>query len=201
MLKKILLGLVVVVALLVGVSYLFPRHVSVVHTAQLSSPPDVIFPLVETPREWANWSPWNRRDTAMTITYSGPEQGTGARWDWQSEQEGDGFMIITQATPSVKVNYELTIIGMGPPSYGDIVIAPNSQGSMVAWSMDFDMGNNPIGRWFGLFMPSMMRKDFTEGLELLDQYAATKPPSEPIMGREIPGAIAVPAGQEPPPTP
>jgi hypothetical protein len=193
MLKKILLVLVALVALIVGGAFLLPREITVTHTAQLDAAPDVLFPLISTPTEWPKWSAWNRRDPDMTITYSGPPTGVGARWDWKSAKEGDGFMVFTLSVPSAKVEYDLTIIGMGPPSHGDIQMAPNAKGTVVAWTQTFDMGNNPFGRWFGLYIPTMMRRDFTAGLEQLNEYSRNMPPSEPIMGREIPGAQLVPS--------
>ena len=95
-------------------------------------------------------------------------------------------MTITQAVPSVIVKFSLTIEGMGPPSDGTFTIAAAPQGSMVEWKMRVDMGNNPIGRWIGLMMPTWLRKDFTDGLAALSTYAATLPPPPPIMGVEVP---------------
>ncbi len=193
MLKKILIGVVALLILLVGVSYLFPRHITVTRTAQLASAPDVIFPLVETPAEWPKWSPWNKRDPNMQITFSGPPAGQGAKWAWTSESEGDGEMVITKSVPSVVMDFELTIVGMGPPSTGGFRLAPNAQGTMVEWTMTADMGNSPIGRWFGLMMPSMLSKDFDDGLAALDTYAKSRPQNEHIMGVELPGVQLVPS--------
>lgn len=174
MLKKTLLGFVVLVVVLVGVSYLFPRYIRVERSAQLAASPDVLYEIVATPAEWPKWSPWNKRDTAITISFSGPASGEGARWAWQSESQGDGEMVFTTAEPNNKVGYELTIIGMGPPSTGEFVFTPGSEGTMVTWDMTADMGNTPMGRWFGLFMPGMLTKDFDDGLASLGEYARTK---------------------------
>jgi uncharacterized protein YndB with AHSA1/START domain len=174
MLKKLLLGIVVLLLVLTGVSYLFPRYVAVSRSAQLSAPPEVLYPLVATPAEWPKWSPWNQRDTAMTITFSGPASGAGARWDWKSESQGDGGMVFTKADPIRSIDYELTIIGMGPPSYGSFVFTPNAEGTLVTWDMNLDMGNTPMGRWFGLYMPTMLGKDFEDGLRQLGVYAASR---------------------------
>jgi hypothetical protein len=198
MLKKILLGLVLLLAVLVGVAYLLPREITVTRSAQLASSPDVIFPLLETPAEWPKWSPWNKRDPNMKITYSGPPNGQGAKWAWTSESEGDGEMVITQAVPSVIVNFELTIVGMGPPSTGGFRLAPNASGTVVEWSMTADMGNSPIGRWIGLMMPKWLAKDFDDGLASLNEYAKTRPPGEHIMGVEIPGAALIAPDSSPP---
>ncbi len=198
MLKKILLGLLALLIVLVGVSYLFPRKITVTRTAQLASSPDIIFPLVETPTEWPKWSPWNKRDPNMQITFSGPPAGQGAKWVWTSQSEGDGEMVITKSVPSVVMDFELTIVGMGPPSTGGFRLAPNAQGTMVEWTMTADMGNSPIGRWFGLMMPNMLTKDFDEGLAALDAYAKTRPASGHILGVEMPGVRLVPQDSSPP---
>lgn len=186
MLKKLLLGLVALLVLLAAGAYLLPREHTVVVTAPVPAPPEVVFPLIETPAEWPKWSPWNKRDPDMQITYAGPPRGEGATWSWKSASEGDGSMTITQAVPSVIVGYQLSIAGMGPPSDGTFTIAAAPAGSVVEWKMRVDMGNNPIGRWIGLMMPTWLRKDFTEGLDALGAYAATLPPPPPIMGIEVP---------------
>lgn len=172
MLKKFLLGSVVLIGILIGVAYLFPRYVEVSRSAQLAASPEILYPIVATPAEWPRWSPWNKRDSNMTISLSGPASGDGARWDWKSESQGNGSMVFTRAEPMRRLSYELTITGMGPPSYGDFIFTPNASGTLVTWDMTADMGNSPIGRWFGLMMPSMLSKDFDDGLRSLDAYAS-----------------------------
>lgn len=186
MLRKLLLGLVGLVVLLSATAYLLPRTVSVQRTARVAAPPEVVFPIIATPAEWPKWSPWNQRDPNMEINFSGPPTGVGATWSWKSKSEGDGSMTFTQSIPSVKVAYELTIVGMGPPSPGAFLIAADPDGSMVQWSMTADMGNSPIGRWLGLLMPRWLGKDFEEGLASLSAYAATQPLPPPIIGIEVP---------------
>ena len=186
MLKKLLLGLVVLLALLVGGAYLLPREISVTRTAQLPAPPEVIFPILDTPSEWPRWSPWNARDPDLEIIYSGPPAGVGATWSWKSAKEGNGSMTLTESIPSVRVAYSLTIEGMGPPSPGDFVLAPTGEGTVVQWSMTADMGNSPIGRWLGLMMPRWLSADFDEGLERLGRYAESQPLPPPIIGIEAP---------------
>ncbi len=174
MFKKTLIGVGALLLVLVAVSYLLPRYVSVSRSRQLAASPEALYPIVATPAEWPKWSPWNKRDPNMTVTFSGPAMGEGARWDWKSESQGDGGMVFTDATPLQRLGYELTIVGMGPPSYGEFVFTPNPEGTLVTWDMTADMGNTPMGRWFGLYMPTMLRKDFDEGLAALDAYAASK---------------------------
>jgi hypothetical protein len=164
MLKKLLIGLVLVVAVLALVGMAFPRTITVTRSATMQAPAAAIYAEIASPRAWPAWSPWNKRDPQMAITFSGPESGTGARWDWKSESQGDGGMVFTRAVAPTSVDFELTIVGMGPPSTGRFTLTPAGAGTTVEWTMTSDMGAGPIGRWFGLFFPRMIRKDFDDGL-------------------------------------
>lgn len=186
MLKKVLLGFVALLLVLSATAYLRPRYVTVKHTAQILAPPEVVFPILSTPMEWPKWSPWNARDPEMQVSFSGPPTGVGATWSWTSASQGDGSMTFTLSIPSVKAEYELSLVGMGPPSKGDFLIAPNAEGCVVAWTQRTDMGNSPIGRWMGLLLSRWLRRDFEEGLARLSDYAQTQPLPPPIIGIEVP---------------
>jgi uncharacterized protein YndB with AHSA1/START domain len=187
-LKKILIGLVVVVASLAVIGMFLPRSISVERSTAVNASPERIYPLIATPRSWPTWSPWNRRDPSMAITFSGPESGLGARWDWKSESQGDGTMVFTEAVEPSRLTFELTIVGMGPPSVGTFTLDASGGATQVTWAMTSDMGAGPVGRWFGLLFPSMIRKDFDEGLAavkaLAEAPAAAPPAAAPPDGSE-----------------
>lgn len=169
--KKVLIGVLGLVAVIVGGGFLLPNVVTVTRSVSIAAPPDAVYPLVATPRRWPSWSPWNARDPKMTITYSGPEMGAGAKWEWKSASEGDGSMVMTQAIAPNDVAFELTIVGMGPPSHGTFAIRPEGNGSRVEWQMTSEMGMGPIGGWFGLMFRPMLTKDFDAGLAGLKKQA------------------------------
>jgi hypothetical protein len=151
MLKKILIGVFALAALLLLVGFLLPRHVATVRTTEIAAAPERIFPLVAAPAEWKRWSAWNRRDPAMEIEYAGPPAGVGAAWSWKSESEGNE--------------------GYEESSRGEIALEPAGAGTRVSWTMHADMGGGPVGRWFGVFLPAMVGKDFDAGLEGLKRLA------------------------------
>jgi uncharacterized protein YndB with AHSA1/START domain len=178
MLKKLLLTFAgVVVAVLAG-AMLLPRMITVTRSVVINAPPDRIYALVATPREWPTWSAWNKRDPNMAITFSGPPTGAGAKWEWKSASEGDGSMVFTAATPPTRVEFELQIVGMGPPSTGTFTLKPSGSATEIEWTMVSDMGAGPVGRLFGLYFPSMLKKDFDAGLGALKTRAEqAAPPS------------------------
>jgi hypothetical protein len=90
--------------------------------------------------------------------------------------------------PSVVLDFEVTIDDVRP-SYGAIRLAPNADGTMVYWSQTADMGTGPVARWRGMRWPEHTRPTIEAALRRLDRYAATKPATSPILGREIPGLL------------
>jgi uncharacterized protein YndB with AHSA1/START domain len=173
MLKKLGIGITVFVALLIAVGFALPRNVSVARSIEINAPADSIFALVHAPKAWKRWSVWNQRDPNMALTYSGPESGVGANWDWKSEKEGNGAMTFTTSEPGKRLGYELRFEGM-PPSTGALTLEPNGSGTKVTWSMEGDMGGSPINRWFGVFIDRMVGPDFEGGLANLKQAAEKK---------------------------
>jgi uncharacterized protein YndB with AHSA1/START domain len=170
-LKRILLTLVSLVALLVIVGMMLPSGFKVQRSITVAAPAEKIYPLLADPREWKRWAIWNQRDPAMQIQYSGAAQGTGAKWSWQSKTEGNGAMEFTAAVPYKHVDYALSFPDVGMSSRGILLLAPDASGTRVTWTNEGDMGSSPINRYFGLMMDSMVGPDFDAGLRNLKALA------------------------------
>jgi hypothetical protein len=50
----------------------------------------------------------------------------------------------------------------------------DSNSTEVTWSMETDLGYNPIARYFGLFFDKMIGDDFEKGLDNLNTIANAK---------------------------
>jgi uncharacterized protein YndB with AHSA1/START domain len=164
----VLVGLVAL--LFVGGSFLSPEF-RAVRSTLVNAPPDKVYALLADPREWKRWTVWNQRDPAMAITYSGPASGAGAGWAWQSKTEGDGKMTFTAAEPGKRLAYELFFPDFGTTSTGALELAPQGSGTQVTWSMNGNMGSNPLFRWMALFGDRMVGPDFEAGLANLKALA------------------------------
>lgn len=169
---KIATGAVVALALLLALGgLLLSPKFSVTRTVKIQAPAEQVYALVANPRHWKLWSVWNQRDPAMQIEYSGPESGVGAAWAWKSASEGDGKMSFTAAEPSQLLAYDLYFPDFGTTSKGELRMKPSGQGTEVVWSMDGDMGANPLFRWLALFSDRMVGPDFEAGLAGLKTLA------------------------------
>jgi uncharacterized protein YndB with AHSA1/START domain len=170
-LKWIVIALAGLAALLfVGGLGLSPKFTAA-RSVSVAAPADKVYALVADPREWKRWSVWNQRDSAMAITYSGPPSGAGAAWEWKSKSEGDGKMTFTAAEPGQRVAFDLYFPDFGTTSRGDLRLTPDGNGTRVTWTMNGDMGSNPLYRWMALFMDRMVGPDFEAGLANLKALA------------------------------
>lgn len=172
---KWLLAVVLVLAtVLVLGGYLVSPKFKVSRSVVIAAPPDKVYALIAEPRRWKEWTVWNRRDPTMAIQYIGPPSGIGAGWSWQSKTEGDGRMTFTAAEPGQRVAYELFFPDFGTTSTGELRVAAEGGSSRVTWSIDGDMGANPLMRWFALGADKFIGQDFAAGLAGL-QTLAEKP--------------------------
>jgi uncharacterized protein YndB with AHSA1/START domain len=170
-LKWLAIVLVGLVAVLFVGGYALSPEFRAVRSTVVNAPPDKVYALLADPREWKRWTVWNQRDPSMAVTYSGPASGAGAGWAWQSKSEGDGKMTFTAAEPGKRIGYELFFPDFGTTSTGALELAPEGNGTKVTWSMNGNMGSNPLFRWIALFGDKMVGPDFEAGLANLKALA------------------------------
>jgi uncharacterized protein YndB with AHSA1/START domain len=172
---KWLIGLLLLLGVvLVAGGYMLSPKFTVSRSVLIQAPADKVYALVADPRGWKQWTVWNRRDPAMQIEYFGPPTGAGAGWSWKSKSEGDGKMTFTAAEAGRRVVYDLYFPDFGTTSSGDLQFSAEGTATKVTWTMNGDMGGNPLFRWFALNADSMVGKDFEGGLAGLKE-AAEKP--------------------------
>lgn len=162
----ILGGLVALVVLLAGVAFFFPREYRVERSITINAAPAVVHAQLANLRAWKNWGVWFDRDPGMKVAYSEKQMEVGAWSSWESKTEGNGKATLTELTPE-RVVYKLEFPDMGMHSIGTFRLAPASGGVKVVWSDEGDLGNNPLSRWFGLFLDKMIGPDFDAGLAKL----------------------------------
>ena len=75
--RKTLMWVVGIVAVLAAGSYLVPSKVSVERSIEIAAAPEAVFPHVNSLQAFHEWSPWSGRDPEMTVAFSGPRGGGG----------------------------------------------------------------------------------------------------------------------------
>jgi effector-binding domain-containing protein len=175
MLKKVLTGLVVLVVLIAIVGLLLPRHVVVKRSVTINRPPSLIYATVNSFALFPKWSPWQDLDPNMSQTTEGPREGVGAKLIWKgNDKVGSGTQVITASTPDQSVASDLDFGDMGAAK-SLVTFAPDGSMTRATWSVDVDMGGNPIGHYVGLIMDGMLGKDFAAGLGKLKTLVESMP--------------------------
>ena len=91
--KKILLGVLVFVGLLIPAGWLLPSHRRIERSIALQAKHETVFDMVATLRRWPDWTAWTtNRFPDMTIRFEGPEFGVGATMIAAGKSSGDGVV-------------------------------------------------------------------------------------------------------------
>lgn len=168
MLRKIGLGILAVLALLVFISFLLPKSYKVERQVAIQANDSILFHYVSHLKTWDKWTVWNTTaDSTLVNTYSGEDGQTGASQSWNGEILGQGKITLSQVHPNTYVEYQLSFDNDSFTSFGEIRLEPQSDYILVSWSNEGDLGYNPIYRYMGLFLDQMMGPDFQAGLDRL----------------------------------
>ncbi len=146
-----------------------PDEFTVTRAANISAPPEKIFPHVNDLHQWEAWSPWAKLDPNSKSTFSGADAGAGAAMAWEGNNKvGTGKMTITESQPSGLIRFRLDFQKpMQATNTAEFTFRPEGGQTVVTWSMTGK--SNFVGKIFGLFMDceKMIGGQFEKGLASL----------------------------------
>lgn len=171
-LKIVFITAIVLSAIIFVVSLFLPSTAHVERKAVIHAPASTVFGLVSDLHTWSQWDPWSREDKDIKTTFEGPQAGNGSVRKWESTKVGNGSMTITGSVLNESVDYSLDFGGKGRAK-SEMVLNNVADGTEVTWSMDVDLGTNPIFRFMGLRMDKIVGPDYETGLHNLDSLAQT----------------------------
>lgn len=163
MLLKILAGFMGLVLVLVLVGFLLPRKYRVQRSLHIQTASETVYLAVSDLRRWKAWGEWYRKDPGMIVRYSEKTDEVGGWSEWVSEGHR-GKMTLTHLQPPSQISYQLELPDDGMSASGAVEIVGDGAGVSVTMIMEGNLGNNPVKRWFGLFMDAMIGPDFEAGL-------------------------------------
>lgn len=173
MLKKIGIGLGVIILIIAVMAFMQPDTYSVTRTATVGAPPAVVHAMASDFNEWKKWSPWEKLDPAMQRTISEPSSGVGATYAWSgNSQAGSGDMAIKESVPGEKVGIDLHFIKpFESKTYTEFSFKPVGDSTAVTWTMSGP--NEAISKVMGVFisMDKMIGGDFERGLAQLKELS------------------------------
>ena len=196
-LKRILILVLVLAAVIVGGGLLLPDRAHVERSIVINVPQSQVFTMVNGFERFNEWSPWAKLDPNTHYEFKGPSQGVGAYMSWSSQDAGvgSGSQEVIESTPPTLVRVKLLFEGQdGAISFHRL--EPMEAGTKVTWGFDAEFGNDLIGRWFGYLMfDSMLGTDYETGLANLKavlERAASAPATTPTEQAAPPATPVMP---------
>lgn len=174
--KKLLLGALGLVVVLILAGWLLPARQRIKRSLVLRGNPGEVFRFVATLKRWPEWTAWTtNRFPDLTMRFEGPDTGVGATMIAVGKSSGDGNVRITSADPASGIAYTLDFNHGLQVFDGAIRYTNSSEGLRVTWTLEANLGANPLKRWAGLAMESLMRGDMEQGLANLKRRVEEKP--------------------------
>jgi len=150
-----------------------PNTLRVQRATSIKAPADRIFPMINDFRQWRTWSPYENKDPAMNRTYEGTENGKGAVYAWDGNNNvGSGRMEILEAAVPSKITIKLDFF---KPFEGhntaEFTMLPQGDVTNLTWTM-----SGPavfMSKVMQVFMnlDHMIGRDFEVGLANLKKLA------------------------------
>jgi hypothetical protein len=103
----------------------------------INATPEAIFPEINNLKAMNSWNPFAADDPKTSISYSGPEAGTGATYTWAGGKSGSGKFQILEATPFSAVNCRLEMLKpIAADNRVTFTLTPGTSGATnVSWTM------------------------------------------------------------------
>jgi hypothetical protein len=169
MFKKIGISLVIIVAAFLAYVAVKPADFYISREISINAPVEKIFPYLNNAKLNKDWNPWFDVDPNAKISFSGPEEGVGARTSWEGgDQLGVGSATVFESIPNQSVKIKLEYVKPFTVTQdAEYTVKSTGNQSVVTWGVRGK--NNFIQRLVCTFMnmSDMVGKTFEKGLTKL----------------------------------
>lgn len=169
--KKIILGLLGIIALALLIALFLPKEYTVEREITINQPKDSVFNYVKYLKNQDNFSVWSTKDPAMKKTFTGVDGTVGAiaGWDSKDKNVGVGEQEIKKIVEGERIDFELRFkvpFESTDNAYmATEAISPNQ--TKVKWGFDGKMPY-PMNLMLPIMnMEEMLGKDLQDGLNNL----------------------------------
>jgi hypothetical protein len=168
---KVFLSFFLIVAVLWGGSFLFPRTYKVERSILINKPASDVYDFMNDLRNWEKWSLWNKEtDSTLQFFYGTRSDSVGGRQYFNGTLLGIGRFRIAASIPAKQVRYELYMHGGNVNASGLFRMQiSDSNTTVLHWIDSGDVGNNPVYRYMLPSKISSTEKAFDDGLARIKQ--------------------------------
>ena len=157
------------VATLAVATLALPRHVSIERSAVIDAAPEAVIAMASSNAGYQAFNPYKDLDPNLQVEMFGPDSGVSSGFSFESK-DGAGQQTVASVTAD-QVVFDLDLGPLGQPTQAISAVAIDGT-TEVTWTMDMDLGMNPVFRVMGLFMDDMIGPNFELGLANIADVAA-----------------------------
>jgi hypothetical protein len=176
MIKKALLVLVALLAIVLVIAAFKSPHFRVERSRSIPAGAEALFPFVNNHKKFNEINPWLKMDPAAKVSYAGPESGVGAVSSWEGGKTGKGSATIIESKPNelvkLRMDWKEPMEGTNTVEY---TLVPDGAKTKLTWAMYGD--SNYMGRLMSLIMDceKMCGPPFEQGLADIEKAVTAKP--------------------------
>lgn len=176
-LQKVVYAVAALFLVLLAVGLVLPGESRFEVSTTIAAPPATVFALVNDPRRRQLWAPLAAADPNARVDFSGPRRGVGATVTWNGPVVGSGTETITASNAYSRVESRLNAGEPGEASSW-FALRPVLGGTEVSRGFEHDYGLNIVGRYAGLVLTGVIRRDYENSLESLRTVAENLPAAD-----------------------
>lgn len=165
----------IILALLI-IPALLPSQFTVEREITINDTQGDVFSYLVNLDAWQEWSPWLSQEPTADYSFQGIPGVVGSSTQWKGKIIGSGKQTLTKIEEPQYLETKLEFFEpQESTATGYFKIIETAQGVKVIWGIT-GASDYPIGRVFGLFMDSMIGKDFETGLKSLKEKLENSSP-------------------------
>ncbi len=175
-LKYMVLALIFLVLAALVVGFFLPSKIEMQRSITIERSSEKIYTVINSLKNFNNWSPWVEKDSKANYTYSGPDVGVGSKMTWEgNSQVGKGSQEILESVANEVVITELYFGKSQQPAKATLSLISEQNKTKVTWKFESDAGGDILARYFGLAIEDLLAPDYEKGLANLKQYVESLP--------------------------
>ena len=173
MIKKVLLGLLVLILLLAVIGALLSDRYRCSRSLVVRAPAEKVFALIGDLKAWPAWEPFSSENANMKTTLGATTTGVGASQSWAGAGD-QGRLTFTRCDPKEGVEFDLVFTNGGheSPAKSWMHMTPREAGATeLAWGIEGELNMPVLGGWFALAADRRMGPIFERGLKRIKEEA------------------------------
>ena len=177
---EFLISLLIVVVIFVVIGLFLPSKRYFSYSIETNRPMSTVNDLFNGFSRFKDWNPLLRFDRNAKTQISGPAEGVGAKFSYQSRDKviGTGSWEIVESIPGEKIKYKLTGPARGENKTMTVRFARTGQGNKnvkITQEYRVDYGWDLLGRYAGLYVTRNVGDDVKRGLDRFSGLLASVP--------------------------